>query len=108
MTLGALARSLVAFGLAALPAAAAPSLEDAGDADAFVSGFLEAELAEHRVPGAVFVLVRGGSFTSRREVLKVGDVSVTAEEKRPIEAWIAGLAVVGGVVLVVAEARRKA
>ena len=60
------------------------------------------------IVAGLFVLVRGGSFTSRQEVLKVGDVSVTAEEKRPIEAWIAGLAVVGGIVLVVAEARRKA
>ena len=59
------------------------------------------------IVAGLFVLVRGGSFTSRQEVLKVGDVSVTAEEKRPIEAWIAGLAVVGGIVLVVAEARRK-
>lgn len=55
-----------------------------------------------------FVLVRGGSFSSRREVLKVGDVSITADERRPIEPWIAGLAVIGGIALVAAGARRKA
>jgi len=60
------------------------------------------------IVAGVFVLVRGGSFTSRREMMRVGDVSMTAGEKRPVEAWIAGLAVVGGIVLVIAEARRKA
>jgi CubicO group peptidase (beta-lactamase class C family) len=47
-------------------AAAAPSLGDPGDAEAFVTGFLQAELAERRVPGAVFVMVRGGEVLFAR------------------------------------------
>jgi len=56
----------------------------------------------------LFVLVRGGSFTTHREVIKIGDVSVSAEEKRPIDAWLAGAAVIGGIVLLGGGARRKA
>jgi drug/metabolite transporter (DMT)-like permease len=59
------------------------------------------------VVGAV-VYLRGGSFTTRREVLKVGDVSVSAEERSPIAPWAAGLAVLAGIVLVTTGVRRKA
>lgn len=52
------------------------------------------------------VYFRGG-FTTKREVLKIGDVSVSAEEKSPIAPWAAGFAVVAGIVLVSTGARRK-
>jgi hypothetical protein len=55
-----------------------------------------------------FVFLRGGSFTSRRNVLNVGGMTVTAEEQHPIRPWVAGLALVAGVVLVVSGTRRKA
>lgn len=54
------------------------------------------------------VYLRGGSFTTRREVLKVGDVSVSAEERNPIAPWAAGLAVLAGIVLVTTGVRRTA
>ncbi len=57
--------------------------------------------------GAV-VYLRGGSFMTRHEVMKVGDVSVSAEERRPIAPWVAGLAVLAGIALVTTGARRKA
>jgi hypothetical protein len=51
----------------------------------------------------------GGSFTTRRDVLEVGGLTVTAEERRPIAPWVAGVAVLAGVTLVlVSEVRRKA
>jgi CubicO group peptidase (beta-lactamase class C family) len=57
-------RIALLFLLAALAAsrarAAPPDLADAEDVLAFASGFLEAELREHHVPGAVFVWVRRG------------------------------------------------
>ena len=59
------------------------------------------------VVGAV-VYLRGGSFTTKREVLKVGDVSVSAEERRSIAPWAAGLVVLAGIALVTTGARRKA
>lgn len=55
-----------------------------------------------------FVLINGGSFTTQRDVLKLGDLKVSAEEQHPIRPWIAGAAVVAGVVLVAAGARRRA
>lgn len=55
-----------------------------------------------------FVLVRGGSYTSKKDVLKVGDLKVTADEKESIPPWAGGIAIVGGVVLIAAGARRPA
>lgn len=55
-----------------------------------------------------FVLFNGGYITTRRDVLNVGGLKVSAEEQRPIRPWIAGLAVVAGVVLVATALRRKA
>ena len=37
-----------------------------------------------------FLLIRGGSFTTRRDVLKVGDVKLTADEKQTIPPWVGG------------------
>ena len=55
--------------------------------------------------GAV-VLVRGGTFTSKRDVLKVGDLKVTADEQQTIPPWVGGLAVIVGIGVVAAGARR--
>ena len=59
------------------------------------------------VAGA-FVLLGGGSFTSRRDVLTVGDLKVTAEEQQPILPWVGGLAALAGAGLIVVGVRRKA
>lgn len=55
-----------------------------------------------------FFLLRGGSFTSRDEVLTVGDLKVTAERTHPIQPWIAGLVIVTGVVFIATGIRSKA
>jgi hypothetical protein len=47
-----------------------------------------------------FVLVKGLSYGSQSNVLKVGDVQVTAEEQRMVPTWVGGVAVVGGLVLI--------
>jgi hypothetical protein len=47
-----------------------------------------------------FVLVKGLSYGSQSNVLKVGDLQVTAEEQRMVPAWVGGVAVVGGLVLI--------
>jgi len=60
------------------------------------------------IVAAALLLLLGGSFTSRRDVLNVGGLTVTAEEQRPIAPWVAGLAVIAGVGLLVTGARRKA
>ena len=56
----------------------------------------------------VFVLLFGGTFTSRRNVLEVGGLTVSAEEQHPIAPWVAGAALLAGITLVVNEVRRKA
>lgn len=53
-----------------------------------------------------FVLLRGGSFTTRRDVLEVGDVKITADDKQSIPPWAAGVAVAAGLALVVVGVRK--
>ena len=50
----------------------------------------------------------GFSFTQKEKVLDVGPIEATAEDKEtvPIPPLLAGLAVVGGIVLVAVGARR--
>jgi hypothetical protein len=55
-----------------------------------------------------FVLLRGASFTSRRDVLKVGDVKITADEQQSIPPWVGGVAMAVGAVLIVAGTRNRA
>jgi hypothetical protein len=47
-----------------------------------------------------YVLLKGLSYGSQSNVLKVGDLQVSAEEHRMVPAWVGGLAVVGGLVLI--------
>ena len=56
----------------------------------------------------VFLLFRGGSFTTQREVVEVGDVKLTASEHRSIPPWAAGLGIILGAGLLVAGTRRRA
>lgn len=56
----------------------------------------------------LIVLVRGGTFTTRKNVIDVGDLQVSATERTRIQPWIAGLAMLAGTVLIVTAARRKA
>ena len=52
------------------------------------------------------VYLRG--LSAKREVLRIGDVSVSAEERSPIAPWVAGLAVLAGIALMTTGARRRA
>jgi len=55
-----------------------------------------------------FLLVRGGSFTSRKDVLEVGDVKITANERQSIPPWVGGVALLVGAGLLVAGVRQRA
>ena len=55
-----------------------------------------------------FVLVRGASYTSRRDVLKVGDVQVSATQQRSIPPWVGGAVMVGGAALILVGTRKRA
>jgi len=54
-----------------------------------------------------YVLVKGLSYGSQSNVLKVGDLQVSAEEQRMVPAWVGGLAVVGGLVLIGASVGKR-
>lgn len=52
------------------------------------------------VLGAI-VLVQGGTFTTKKDVLKIGDaVKITADDHHSIPNWVGIVGVVAGVVLV--------
>jgi hypothetical protein len=61
------------------------------------------------VLGVVGLALGGFSFTQKEKVLDLGPIEATAEDKEtvPIPPLLAGLSLVGGVVLVVASARRR-
>ena len=48
-----------------------------------------------------FVLLRGASFTSKRDVLKVGDVKITADETQSIPPWVGWAAMLLGLGIIV-------
>ncbi len=54
-----------------------------------------------------FIVFRGLSYGSQRNVMRVGDLQVSAEEQRVIPTWVGGVAIVGGVLLVAASVRRR-
>jgi hypothetical protein len=58
------------------------------------------------VLGAV-ILIRGGTFTSRRDVVSVGDLKITADQQQTIPPWAGGLSVAAGIALIVAGSRRR-
>jgi hypothetical protein len=55
-----------------------------------------------------FLFFRGGSFTTREDVVKIGDLKVSADREHSIAPWVAGVAVLAGAVLVVTGSRSKA
>ncbi len=55
-----------------------------------------------------FIVFRGLTYKSRDEVLKVGDLKASVEEKRAIPTWVGGIAIVAGVVMLAAGMKRRA
>ncbi len=60
------------------------------------------------IAGGAFLLIRGGSFTTERTVLDVGSVEVSTDQRRTIPPWVGGVAVVAGLVMVVAGMQKRA
>jgi uncharacterized membrane protein len=55
----------------------------------------------------LYILVRGLSVTTSDTVLEVGGLKASVEEKRAVPSWVGVAAIVGGLVMVGAGARRK-
>jgi hypothetical protein len=58
------------------------------------------------IGGIVLILVgvvlfaRGGTFTTRKDVIKVGDVKVTAPDDHTVPNWVAPVVVLAGIGLI--------
>jgi hypothetical protein len=55
----------------------------------------------------IYILVRGLSVTTSDTLVEVGGLKASVEEKRAVPSWVGVAAVVGGLVLVGAGARKK-
>jgi len=55
----------------------------------------------------IYILVRGLSVTTSDTVLEVGGLKASVEEKRAVPTWVGVAAIVGGLVMVGAGARKK-
>ncbi|HJR35385.1 MAG TPA: hypothetical protein VJ817_10575 [Gemmatimonadales bacterium] len=55
----------------------------------------------------IYILVRGLSVTTSDTVLEVGGLKASVEEKRTVPSWVGVAAIVGGLVMVGAGARKK-
>jgi len=59
------------------------------------------------VLGALILFTRGLSFDSHRSMMSVGDMQISAEQRRVIPPWIGGVAIIGGLVLVGTGVRKR-
>ena len=54
-----------------------------------------------------FILFRGLSYKSKDEVLRVGDLKASVEEKHAVPTWVGGIAIVAGVVMLAGGMKRR-
>ncbi|MGH7517474.1 MAG: hypothetical protein ACREOC_08395 [Gemmatimonadales bacterium] len=55
----------------------------------------------------LFVAVRGVSYRSERSVFKVGEIEASIQEERAVPPWAGVVGVVAGVLLILADRRRR-
>jgi membrane protein DedA with SNARE-associated domain len=53
------------------------------------------------------LLYNGGNFTTRKSLVEIGDVKITAPDEHAIPKWAAGIAILAGVGLVVVGSQRR-
>jgi hypothetical protein len=54
-----------------------------------------------------YVLVEGGALTTRRDVIAIGDLKVSAETEHPVRPWMAGAGLALGATLILFGATQK-
>jgi hypothetical protein len=55
----------------------------------------------------IYILVRGLSVTTSDTLVEVGGLKASVEEKRAVPSWVGVAAIVGGLLLVGAGARKR-
>jgi prolipoprotein diacylglyceryltransferase len=58
------------------------------------------------IAGGLFVLIKAPSYSSEKSVFKVGDVEAKVSQQQAIPPWLGGVALAGGVILIVVGARK--
>jgi predicted transporter len=53
------------------------------------------------------ILARGISYTTRTDVVNLGSVRVSTDEKKPVAPWIGGVVALAGLALIFAGGSRK-
>ncbi len=59
------------------------------------------------IAAGAYVIFRGVTYTSRRNVVEVGEFKASVEEQQTIPTWAGALGIAGGLVLVLAGSRRR-
>jgi hypothetical protein len=54
-----------------------------------------------------YILARGLSYTSKENVVDLGGLRISAEERHPVPTWAGGLLAIAGLVLVVSASSRR-
>ena len=54
-----------------------------------------------------FVVFKGLTYRSQTDSVRIGDVKITAEQRRTIPTWVGVAALVGGLVVLTAGARGR-
>lgn len=54
-----------------------------------------------------FVVFRGLTYKSRSDVVRIGDVQISAEQRQAIPTWVGVVGIVGGLLLVAGVGRRR-
>jgi hypothetical protein len=54
-----------------------------------------------------FIVFRGLTYKSKDEVLDVGGLKASVEERRAVPTWVGGVAIVAGVVMLAAGMKRR-
>jgi hypothetical protein len=58
------------------------------------------------IAGGLFVLIKSPSYSSEKSVFKIGDVEAKVAQQQAIPPWLGGVALAGGLVLIIAGARK--